>query len=84
MQSLLLSIALLGQYNDRGAMDPDNMIRDLQQNRRAQDLQVQRDNAAYYRQQSQQEEERKNAYIIAGAVVGGLILFGLIARSGKK
>lgn len=30
------------------------------------------------------EQERENTYVIGGAIVAGLVLLGLISRSGKK
>lgn len=81
MKALCLSLALLGQTG----LNPlvEDMLRES--DRKRTDQHIQEREAAVQQQiaQSNRDEERQNTYIIAGAVVVGLVLLGLIARSKK-
>ncbi len=80
MQTLILSLALLG--------DLSPMVRDLWEESLREDtdsaVQTQRDITQRSIAYDNREAERENTYITAGAIVGGLILMGLLARGGKK
>lgn len=79
MKALCLSLALLGKWENLPPLpEPD-----LWETSRSA---IQRREAAVQQQiaESNRDEERQNTYIIAGAVVAGLVLLGLISRSGKK
>lgn len=79
MYALLMSAALLGELNP--------LVRDmlLESDRRRTEQKIQEREAAVQQSiaVSNRDEERKNTYIIAGAVVAGLVLLGLLSRSGK-
>jgi hypothetical protein len=95
MYAFLLSVSLLGQYDDgseyrRQGNDSTHspLVQDLlrEQMRSNTEYEKQRREAASqtYIATSNQDEDMKQTYIIAGSIVGGLILLGLISRSGKK
>lgn len=90
MNAFLLSVALLGQYDNypretRSTLSPQvqDMLREHQ--RAETEREIQRRQAATQQTvaTSYQQEDRTNTYILGGAIVVGLLLFGLMAR-GKK
>lgn len=80
MNAFLLSVALLGELNPL----VKNMFDETNREHTERAVQTQRDTAARSIAYDNRESDTKNTYIIAGAIVGGLFLFGLLARSGKK
>lgn len=79
MKAILLSVALLGQTNPyvRRLLDEPSPNRSYPQEQLVQEHLDQR-------QQYQNASDEKQAWIIGGAVIAGLVLLGLIARGGKK
>ncbi len=73
MYALLMSVALLGEINPlvRDLLNEDTSRSVIQKREEAAQRQIAAEN---------QEEERKNTYIIAGAIVAGLALLGLLVR----
>ena len=80
MNAFLLSVTLLG--------DVSPFVRDRMNelDRQRTEQAIERQRAANQQQiaYTDQKEDRTNAYIIGGAIVVGLFLFGLMARGGKK
>lgn len=81
MKTLCLSLALLGQR-----LNPlvEDMLRESDRKHTEEAVQTQRDMTARSIAYDDREAERENVWIIAGAIVGGLMLMGLLARGGQK
>lgn len=80
MNAFLLSVVLLG--------DVSPFVRDRMNelDRQRTEQAIERQRAANQQQiaYTDNKEDRTNTYIIGGAIVVGLFLFGLMARGGKK